>query len=191
MAAATAAASFVDPILGAAGNNGIVFASSDERHRLTDDPEDLLYQMVVWLCSHEVLVQLQDYLIAKFPSTTVATNTSMDRDAENRQQEQQQFLGDDNNNSNPDRRNNYNHDTAGEHKSDTHLRLDLLSDDLILQELIESDCFLSGRISVSACCWKTGLDPGKLYQLVARCPQQLRIVTRLPARGDDWDERDY
>ena len=159
--AATAGAAFVDPIHSIL-RGGMEVVSSDEdhhhHHHDAEDLEDLLYQMVVWLCSHEVLVQLQDYLMAKFPLTN-----------------------------NVDRSDRQQH-PAGEHKSDaTNVRLDLGSDDWIWQELLDAEC-LSGRISVPACCWKTGLDPVKVYQLVSRHPQQLRLVTRLPVRGDDWEE---
>ena len=142
-----------------------------------DDIEELLYQMVVWLCSHEVLVQLQDYLLAKLPAAgdgSVADSARTIDENESMHQE----LGE----NNP----RYHTQHYAERKSDSTLRLDLLSDDLLVQELLDSDC-CTGKVTVQACCWKTGMDPIKLYQLVARCPKQLRLVTRVPYPGDDWE----
>ena len=71
-----------------------------------------------------------------------------------------------------------------ERKNDASVRLDSFSDDALFRELLGSDC-LTGKISVAACCWKTGLDPAKLVAFVARS-SHLRLVTRVPAAGDDW-----
>jgi len=157
---------------------GPTLGVDDERVPNADDLEELLYQMVVWLCSHEVLVQLQDYLVAKFVLGTnsngaVEAARTIDEDESLHQQFESNIR-------------HQRHQHAGERKSDANVRLDLLSDELLFQELLESDC-LSGKITVQACCWKTGLDPVKLYQLVNRSPQQIRIVTRVPCKGDDWD----
>jgi hypothetical protein len=176
---------FVDPIHSIpSGSGGMGAVSSDDHHHHHgEDLEDLLYQMVVWLCSHEVLVPLQDYVIAKFPLTTTTTKATVADRSDHRHRRHAAARHDRN--------------LVTEHKSDDHandlVRLDhhLGSSDnndwMILRELLDSDC-LSGRISVPACCWKTGLDPVKVYQLVARRPQQLRVVTRLPVPGDDWEE---
>lgn len=119
--------------------------------------------MVVWLSSHEVLIQLQDYLVVLLSprdpdsswSTTIDENKSTQRV-----------------------------DGYAERKSDCSFRLDALSDDLLFQELLESDC-LTGKVSVTACCWKTGIDPVKLRSFVAR-HERIRLVTRVPIMGDDW-----
>jgi len=157
---------------------GSAVGADDHRGVLpkADDIEELLYQMVVWLCSHEVLVQLQDYLLAKLPAGdgSVADSARTIDENESMHQELDE--------TNP----RYHTQHYAERKSDSNLRLDLLSDDLLVQELLDSDC-CTGRVTVQACCWKTGMDPIKLYQLVARCPKQLRLVTRVPYPGDDWE----
>jgi hypothetical protein len=120
--------------------------------------DELLYQMVVWLCSRTVLLQLQDYLVAKLSTSGGDHSSTIAED-----------------------------DTDGSHaerKTDVNLRLDMASDDLLFKELLDADC-LSGRTSVPACCWRTGLNPTKLSAFVAR-NDQIHVVTRVPAPGDDW-----
>jgi hypothetical protein len=55
--------------------------------------------------------------------------------------------------------------------------------------LLAQKDFWTGRISIPACCWKTGLDKRLLCALVARHPQALRIVWRATLPGDDdWSD---
>jgi hypothetical protein len=54
--------------------------------------------------------------------------------------------------------------------------------------LAQKDCW-TGRISIPACSWKTGLDESLIRALVARHPRTLRIVCRAPVPGDDdWSD---
>lgn len=129
----------------------------------TDGLEEILYQMVVWLCSHEVLILLQDYLVRKFITINADQSETINGDDLIRTQGDVRYA---------------------ERKSDSNTRLDSLPDDLLFRELVESDC-LTGKVSIQECCWKTGLDPIKLYAFLSR-NEQVRLVTRVPTKGDDF-----
>jgi hypothetical protein len=125
---------------------------------LADDLEDIVYQLVVWLCSHQVVVQLQDYLIS-----------AMHPDSWRRKRIPAE---------------NHATDRHSERKSDSHGRLDSLSDEGLYRVLWESDC-LSGTVSMPACCWKLSIDPVKLQSFLTR-NEFIRCVRRIPMAGDDW-----
>jgi hypothetical protein len=116
--------------------------------------EDLLFQIVVYLCSRGVLVQLQDYIVSKVSQEDLkATNTNQECE-------------------------------TSERKCDSYVTMDKLSDDLVFSEMDECGC-LSGKVSVTACSWKIGIEAFKILELVSR-NSHLQIVTRIPCVGDDW-----
>lgn len=165
--------------------------SDHDRVPNADDMEELMYQMVVWLCSHEVLVHIQDYLMVKFPLETGSSHQSNDfsrgtedgaSTSEDKLSLHQQLNGNNINRFHPQKQNH----SGSEYKNDSSLRLDLLSDEQLFKELLNSDC-LTGTVTVTACCWKCGLDSMKLYQFVARNPNRIRIIQRIRTAGDDWE----
>jgi hypothetical protein len=131
------------------------FAESPKKDRIrhADDLEERLYQIALWLVSHEVLVQQEDYLVSLPPH------------------------------GGSDRAEEYNPYHA-ESKLDPNLRLDNLTDDLLYKELIEADC-LDGTVSLQACSWRTSLNINKLRAFALR-HDRIRIISRVPAAGDDW-----
>lgn len=134
---------FVEPPIGA----------QKDRIRHADDLEERLYQIALWLVSHEVLVQQEDYLVSLPP-----------HGGSDRAEEYAPY--------------------HAESKSDPNLRLDNLTDDLLYKELMESDC-LNGTVSLQACSWRTSLNINKLRPFALR-HDRIRIISRVPAAGDDW-----
>jgi hypothetical protein len=59
-------------------------------------------------------------------------------------------------------------------------------DENLFRELLESD-FLNGNVSIPALCWRLALDPQKLRSWGLR-HTRIRVVSRIPAPGDDWEE---
>jgi hypothetical protein len=138
------------------GDNGS--GKKEDLEVQADDLEDIVYQLVVWLCSHQIVVQLQDYLISTMHPDTWRRNRIP---AESHATDQH-----------------------SERKSDSHGRLDSLSDEELYRVLWDSDC-LSGKVSILACCWKLSIGPIKLQSFLTRnaC---IRCVQRIPMNGDDW-----
>ena len=97
-----------------------------------------LYQMVVWLCSHSVLVGLQEYLV-KIDSNRTSSSDLGARDD--------------------------NDDPEGKH--DSNASLSSLSDSKLLAELQETGC-LTGTVSIQACSWKLGIDRNVLLSRVTQ-----------------------
>lgn len=109
--------------------------------------DEILFQMVVWLCSHSVLEQVREYLVEQ-----------------------------------PIEQSN---DALDEKNIDAKKSAIALRDEKMLQELRNLGC-LTGKISVEACCWKTEYELTTLLNFIRRRPE-VRLIARVPARGDDWD----
>ena len=134
--------------------------------RQSEELEELLYQMAVWLCSHRVLIPLQEYLIdatACSAGTGRAVTSSTGTDATS---------SDDNSEKKVDSSSLRCFDGAA------------VTDDFVLKELVNADC-LKGKTSIQACAWKIGLDTAQLRSFAAR-NAQIRIIYRIPMLGDDW-----
>ena len=115
-------------------------------HRWVEELEELLYAMAIWLLSHRVLTQMQEYLVVvdcdgtspvapSTPATTVKTTVDPDEN--------------------------------------------------LFRELLESG-FLNGDISIMALSWRLGLDQQKVRSFGFR-HSRIRVVSRVPAPGDDWE----
>jgi hypothetical protein len=115
----------------------------EQPHRWVEELEELLYAMAIWLLSHRVLTQMQEYLVVVdsegmspvAPSTPTVTTMDPDKN--------------------------------------------------LFRELLESD-FLNGDISIMALSWRLGLDQQKVRSWGLR-HNRIRVVSRIPASGDDWE----
>jgi hypothetical protein len=58
-------------------------------------------------------------------------------------------------------------------------------DEVLFRELFESD-FLKGVVSIMALSWRLGLDEQKVRSWGLR-HNRVRVLSRIPARGDDWE----
>ena len=141
-------------------------------HPRSEELEEILYSMAIWLCSHQVLGHLHDYLVLPRNNNTPSAGATQGgrpgapsglpgTDAVEGKEEDSK--------SNPDAVPGY----------------DELSglDDTLLRELQECDC-LNGNVSTVAIAWRFGLDEEKLKSWAIR-HDKLRLVSRLPAVGDD------
>jgi hypothetical protein len=127
---------------------------AQQSHQWVEELEELLYAMAIWLLSHRVLSQVQEYLLvveksddanaAYYNSTNIVATHS-------------------------------NNPAIG--SSDT--------GETLFRELLESD-LLNGNFSVSALSWRLGFDPPKLRSWACR-HERIRIISRIPAPGDDWE----
>jgi hypothetical protein len=59
------------------------------------------------------------------------------------------------------------------------------ADEILFRELLESD-FLKGVVSIMALSWRLGLDEQKVRSWGLR-HNRVRVVSRIPAPGDDWE----
>jgi hypothetical protein len=135
--------------------NPVGEADGDENDGHLNVLEELLYQMTIWLYSHRVVIQLQEYLVAT--TTPPVGRFTIDEDAS------AEYDG-------------------TERKMDSNLRLDRLSDDLLYKELLASGC-LEGK-SLQACSWQTGIDPNRLRTFALQHPQ-MRLMVRAPDGIED------
>jgi hypothetical protein len=134
----------------------------EARIAFTEKRDEFLFEIVVWLCSRRVLIPLQDYLVAytsALKAWLATDNIGINNLAAiSTEKQAQRNAG----------------DTRGEEMDDANF----------LKKLLDLEC-LTGRVSVQACCWRTGVESTKLRALVNRCPY-LRLVRRIPTKGDDW-----
>eukprot|EP00980_Cylindrotheca_fusiformis_P017160 scaffold5281_cov127-Cylindrotheca_fusiformis.AAC.9 len=112
------------------------------RQRLVEEMDESLYAMTIWLLSHRVLTQTQEYLVA----------------AENMSQEEPAV---------PQKPSTYD------------------ADEKLFRELMEYD-FLNGSASIVALSWQLGLDQQKIRSWAQR-HKRVRVISRIPAPGDDWE----
>lgn len=127
-----------------------------ETDRHLDLLEELLYQMTIWLYSHKVLVQLEEYLVTTTPSP--ASRFTINED--------ESEMGCDN----------------AERKVESNVRLDRLSGESLYKELLHMGC-LEGK-SLKVCSWQTGMDLHKLRMFAVQCPH-VRLMVRAPDGLDD------
>lgn len=114
--------------------------------------EDILFEMIVWLCSNNVLVQLEEYLLVPAANTALGRTTIIEGEAVDAFQH-------------------------GERKTDSSLRLDRVSDEYLFQELY--DAGLLGGKSLISCSWMTGLETQRIRAFALAHPQ-VRIAVRAP-----------
>lgn len=133
----------------------------DMQISVSEKRDELLFEIVVWLCSHKVLSPLQDYIVAN----VAALNESLARKNDDKKVESTSF-------------------EAQRCGITTNTRGDIVADLEFLSELAELEC-LTGKVSMQACSWRTGVESTKLLSFINRCPH-LRMVRRMPTRGDDW-----
>ena len=126
---------------------------SQQPHRWVEEAEELLYAMAIWLVSHRVLSQPQEYFVVANSDDSYATSVTDGTE--------------------PIANNN----------SSTSCGTD--AGESIFRELLESN-YLIGNVSIQALCWRLGFDPQKLRSWGLR-HERIRIVSRIPASGDDWD----
>jgi hypothetical protein len=137
----------------------------DHGRRVSDEEqEDLLFQMAIWLCSHRVLEQEQDYLVAVGIDNSVGESQTTSNSNNNQEEEVDEARGG---------------TDPGEKKTESNYRSDGQSDDFYFQ-LLQGEGCLTGRWTMQYCAWRVGLDVNRLYALVSR-HRLLRIVTRLPS----------
>jgi hypothetical protein len=144
--------SFTSEELSPKGNVGQTAKVQELPSHWKEEMEEQLYAMAVWLISHRVLAQLQEYFVvvgidhedlapvADESATPVVATIS-----------------------------------GGLPEADENL----------FRELLESD-FLNGDISIMALAWRLGLDQQKVRSWGLR-HRRIRVLSRIPQPGDDWD----
>jgi hypothetical protein len=128
------------------------------RRRWVEELEEMLYAMSIWLLSHRVLTQTQDYLVVtdlliqQSSSTATKTTTAV---------------------------------PPAPPTSVFHSRATMDADENLFRELLDSE-FLNGNVSIMALSWRLGLSQQKVRSWGLRHPR-IRVVSRIPAPGDDWE----
>jgi len=144
-------------------------ASPNHDPEEVEDLEESLFQMTTWLRSRCLITHLVEFLVRVSSPRAAGENGGH---SNNRTEDQRSQTED-----------------ASEKKVDGNISSrisfgDRISDDQILQDLIDAEC-LNGRKSLQACCWRIGIDSMRLRAFCYRDPR-VRIIRRVEADGDDW-----
>jgi hypothetical protein len=157
-------------LAGGVGDSGIALISSLRRTsehsvvqggllpgRSNESLEDLIYAMAVWLRAHQVIVELEEFLVA-VGSYTESSSKGGAAPADANKTEQ-------------DRTWNLSSESPEE---------------LLFQELVDADA-LTGRTSTAALCWRFGLTPPVFlrFRSWGLLHNKLRIVVRIAQPDDD------
>jgi hypothetical protein len=153
------------------------------------DLEELLFAIAVWLLSHRVLIQLQEYMVvvAEVSSPyTIGLSGNGDREPMSSVVRAPPLTAE------------YARGTTKEHssaavasnttgksksKSNNANANDL--DENLFKELLEMQ-YLNGDISIMALSWRMAMDPRKLRRWGLR-HKRVRVISRVPSSGDDWE----
>ena len=146
------------------GDNGGDEADEDNNAAAhTNALEDLLYRMTIWLCSHGILVPLEEYLVGTSASLLVGHNGRGNNDTAVADDDDEEELA------------------SSERKADSHTGSDYTlseDDDHLYKELLDAGC-LEGSMALSACSWRTNIDAARLRSFAVQHPR-IRVVTRMP-----------
>jgi len=165
-------------------------------HEWLKDLEDLLYAITVWLLSREVLVQLQEYMVAvgvQAPSSSSRLqHASMDLDESGSSlilppSAAENTTSSSGTTSTPTRippaaGSSAATNTAANTASNTN-KNDL--DENLFKELMAME-YLNGDVSIMALSWRLAIDPRKLRHWGLR-HKRVRVISRVPSSGDDWE----
>ena len=154
--------------------SGMVSESSV--HKWLKDLEEVLFSIAVWLLSHRVLVQLQEYLVVVaevLSPSLIGMNEStssmiLSPSAENASE-------------------TLSASSVAAAASDTKAKNSNSNDwdDNLFKELLVMD-YLNGDISIMALSWRMAIDPRKLRRWGLR-HKRVRVISRIPSPGDDWE----
>ena len=152
------------------------------------DLEELLFSIAVWLLSHRVLVQLQEYMVVVAEvSSPYTIGLSGNGDYGSMSSEVMP----------PPLTAEYARGTTKEHssaaaasntacKSNNNVNANANDwDENLLKELLEME-YLNGDISIMALSWRMAMDPQKLRRWGLR-HKRVRVISRVPSSGDDWE----
>jgi len=133
-------------------------------HPRAEELEEVLYSMAIWLLSHQVLGQIQDYLVLADNHVSMPVTNWNPTNGKNPPS------------SLPDRKIGGNESVATETSRSF--------DEGLLRELQDSEC-LTGTTSLLEISWRLGLDEAKLRSWALN-QDRIRVISRLAASGDDW-----
>ena len=142
-----------------------------QRHQYADSTmsstpleiEETIYNMAVWLRSHQVVIGMEEYLVA-VGSHDDQTSSSVD-------------LNDSNASSD-----SWNAAVESSEQQPQH------PEEALYKELLQD---LTGNVSTAALCWRYEIDPLQLHRFRSWgvLNKKLRVVTRVPSPTDDWNTR--
>ena len=144
-------------------------------HKWLKDLEEALFSIAVWLLSHKVLVQLQEYMVVvadvSSPSLT-GLNGNGDNVSVSPMIAPPPFSAV-----------NSRVSSIGSSAAKNSSANDW--DESLFKELLEMD-YLNGDISIMALSWRMAIDPRKLRRWGLR-HKRVRVISRIPSPGDDWE----
>ena len=158
-------------------------------HRWLKDLEELLYAIAIWLLSHGVLTQLQEYMVMVVeiessppsPSTLKADSSSslivppsLSSISAPPTSLPTTTTTSSSSSITPALGISINRNTNNDF------------DENLFKELIEMD-YLNGDISIMALSWRMAIDSQKLRRWGLR-HKRIRVVSRVPTYGDDWEQ---
>lgn len=147
-------------------------------HKWLKDLEEALFSIAVWLLSHKVLVQLQEYMVVVAEASSpalAAVNGNGGNDFA--------LVAPPPFNAMNSRGTSIGSSVAPFTSNKTVSTNDW--DESLFKELLEMD-YLNGDISIMALSWRMAIDPRKLRRWGLR-HQRVRVISRIPSPGDDWE----
>lgn len=146
--------------------------------------EELLFSIAVWLLSHKVLVQLQEYMVAvaeaSSPSLIGINGGGADNDSSS-----SVMMSPPSSVTENARGSTITSSVAAVSSNAAVKSSNNDWEENLFKELLEMD-YLNGDISVMALSWRIAMDPRKLRRWGLR-HKRVRIISRIPSPGDDWE----
>ena len=139
------------------------------------DLEEVLFSIAVWLLSHKVLVQLQEYMVV----VAEVLPPNLIRNVDNESASSIMVS--------PPTENVRGTSFGSLPTSNSAVKNPNSNDwdDNLFKELLEMD-YLNGDISIMALSWRMAIDPRKLRRWGLR-HRRVRVISRIPSPGDDWE----
>jgi hypothetical protein len=147
-------------------------------HEWLKDLEELLFSIAVWLLSHRVLVQLQEYMVVVAEVSSAPSN-HIGVDHENDSSTSVMLS--------PPSAADTAKGLSAPVPANTTTAKSSSNDwgENLFRELLEME-YLNGDISIMALSWRMAIDPRKLRRWGWR-HKRVRVISRVPSPGDDWE----
>lgn len=124
--------------------------------------EEVVYSMAVWLRSHQIVINMEEYLVA-------VGNNEKEHGYETQ-----------------DSKDSWS--AAMEASEYSYEQTPFQHPEALYKELLDN---LTGSTSTAALCWRFEIDPIQLHRLKAwgLVHNKLRVLSRVPSRNDDWNTK--
>ena len=123
--------------------------------------EEVVYSMAVWLRSHQIVINMEEYLVAIGNNDKDGYETQDSKDSWSAAMEPSEYSYE---------------QTPFQHP------------EALYKELLDN---LTGNTSTAALCWRFEIDPIQLHRLKSwgLAHNKLRVLSRVPSSNDDWNTK--